>query len=236
MTKRIFMLLTVVLLAAFLTAGLVSAQSYWNNPWNSSPANTGNPFVNSSPMHQTTQNCYTWQNCYVPPASSWCGRPNCASFVADITIPDGSYVAPGTAFTKTWRIRNNGSVTWNTNYKLIFVSGTQMNAPGWIALPHNVAPGQTIDLTLNMTAPASSGSYRASFKLQSDSGEIFGVGYNCDVAIWAEIRTYAYVQPSYSYDPCYGWYGCYNYYNWCGNYCYNWGSSSGSWSDFTPWW
>ncbi len=236
MTKRNLILFSIVLLVVSLTTGLVSAQGYWSNPWNSSSINTGNPFVNTSPMYQQPQTCYSWQNCYVPPASTWCGKPNCATFVADVTIADGSYVAPGTVFTKTWRIRNNGSVTWNTNYKLIYVSGTQMNAPSWVALPHNVAPGQTVDITVNMTAPATSGTYRANFKLQSDSGEIFGVGYNCDVPIWAEIRTYAYSAPSY--NPCYWWYGCYNYYDWCGNACYNWnwGSSSGPWTDFTPWW
>src|SRR5688500_11320211 len=33
---------------------------------------------------------------------------NRASYIADITIPDGTPIQHGTAFTKTWRIQNSG--------------------------------------------------------------------------------------------------------------------------------
>jgi len=34
--------------------------------------------------------------------------PSCnwAQFVTDVTVPDGTYLAPGTTFTKTWRLKN----------------------------------------------------------------------------------------------------------------------------------
>lgn len=37
-------------------------------------------------------------------------------FVADVTIPDGSAVAAGSQFVKTWEIRNSGSVAWTDRY------------------------------------------------------------------------------------------------------------------------
>ena len=78
-----------------------------------------------------------------------------AQFVADVTIPDGTSFSAGTAFTKTWRLKNIGVCTWTTSYALVFDSGTQMGAPASLSFPINVAPGQTVDLTVNMTAPSS---------------------------------------------------------------------------------
>ena len=41
--------------------------------------------------------------------------PYWAQFVADVTIPDGTNFAPGTAFKKTWRLKNIGTNAWNSN-------------------------------------------------------------------------------------------------------------------------
>jgi Ig-like domain from next to BRCA1 gene len=35
-----------------------------------------------------------------------------AQFVRDETIPDGSFVAPGTKLKKIWILRNTGTSTW----------------------------------------------------------------------------------------------------------------------------
>jgi len=37
--------------------------------------------------------------------------------------PDGSNIDGGKSFTKHWRIKNTGNTTWNSNYKLEYVSG-----------------------------------------------------------------------------------------------------------------
>lgn len=154
---------------------------------------------------------YPYNNCYNPNCYNCCypAQPvvrECASFVADVTIADGSYVAPGSTFTKTWRIRNNGTTTWTTNYKLVFVSGTQMARQSYVNLPYNVMPGQTVDISVQMTAPAEAGSYKSSWMLMNESGSQFGVGANCQTPVWAQIINYVQV---YNYNNCYG----YNYYN-----------------------
>src|SRR5512141_335890 len=35
-----------------------------------------------------------------------------AAFAGDMTIPDNSVIAPGAAFVKTWRLRNDGTCVW----------------------------------------------------------------------------------------------------------------------------
>ncbi len=164
------------------------------------------------------------QNCYYNYCYPYYPQPvqpvvrECASFVSDVTVADGSYVAPGSTFIKTWRIRNNGTTTWTTNYKLVFVSGTQMAAVNAVNLPYNVGPGQSVDISVQMTAPTQSGSYKSEWKLVNESGSQFGVGANCQTPVWAQIvnyvQTYNY---SYSYGYGCGYNCCYPYYcGWCG--------------------
>lgn len=139
----------------------------------------------------------------------------CASFVSDVTIADGTYIAPGSTFIKTWRIRNNGTTTWTTNYRLVFVSGTQMASQSSVNLPYNVGPGQTVDISVQMTAPTEAGSYKSSWMLVNESGTQFGVGSNCQTPVWAQIVNYVQTPIYYNYcvpvnpcppPPCYGWY------------------------------
>ena len=99
-----------------------------------------------------------------------------AAFVSDVTYPDGANVSLGSTFTKTWRIKNVGTCTWSTAYSIVFVSGERFGAPNAISMPGSVAPGQTIDISINLTAPNNSGRYRGDWKLRNASGALFGVG------------------------------------------------------------
>ena len=92
------------------------------------------------------------------PASVASARPDAATcdwaqFVADVTVPDGTKYAPGTAFTKTWRLKNIGTCTWTKAYALVFVSGDRMTGDKVTQLKGNVAPGQTVDISIELTAP-----------------------------------------------------------------------------------
>jgi hypothetical protein len=110
-----------------------------------------------------------------------------AQFVADVTIPDGTVVAPGATFVKTWRLRNIGSCTWSTSYSAVFTSGDQLGAPSLIYMPTSVAPAGTVDLTVNLTAPSSAGHYRGNWKLRNASGGIFGVGSSANSIFWVDV-------------------------------------------------
>jgi hypothetical protein len=111
-----------------------------------------------------------------------------ASFVWDVTVPDGTLFSPNAAFTKTWRLKNAGSCTWTPAYSLVFYSGEQMGAPTSVNFPYGVAPGQTVDITANMVAPTTEGEYRGFWILRNPSGALFGIGKNADSPFWVEIK------------------------------------------------
>lgn len=120
-----------------------------------------------------------------PPPPSSCDR---AAFVADVTVPDYTVFAPNVAFMKTWRLKNVGTCTWTTSYKLVFVSGSQMSAPVSVPFTTSVAPGQTVDLSANMVSPISAGTYQGNWMLQNASGANFGIGSSGTGTFWVLIQ------------------------------------------------
>jgi Ig-like domain from next to BRCA1 gene len=96
-----------------------------------------------------------------------------ALFVADVTIPDGTVIGSGAAFVKTWKLQNAGTTTWSTSYALVFVSGDQMGTVTSVALTQSVAPGQQVDVSVNMVAPTADGTYQGYWKLKNASGQFF---------------------------------------------------------------
>ncbi len=97
-----------------------------------------------------------------------------ASFVADVTVPDGTLLATGQTFNKIWRIRNTGACTWEPGYAFTFVGGTMMAASSAIPVPRTL-PGATADLIVPMTAPSIPGIYIGDWRLSSPNGQHFGV-------------------------------------------------------------
>jgi hypothetical protein len=101
---------------------------------------------------------------------------NQASFISE-TVPDNTQYASGVEFTKSWRLKNIGTCTWNPNYKLIFFSGDQLSGPNSVKLDDYVAPGEKIDVLINLEAPSKSGTYTGFWKLQADDGFKFAQVY-----------------------------------------------------------
>ncbi|MEW6241651.1 MAG: NBR1-Ig-like domain-containing protein, partial [Chloroflexota bacterium] len=83
-------------------------------------------------------------------AASYC---DWVQYVMDVTVPDGTILAPNTPFTKTWRLKNIGTCTWTTAYALVYGYGDMMSAPPVVYLPHDVPPGATVDVSVQMTTP-----------------------------------------------------------------------------------
>ncbi len=119
-----------------------------------------------------------------------------AAFVADVTVPDGADFTPGQTFTKTWRLRNAGSCTWTSSYALVFSHGDQLGGPAEVPLAGAVPPGSTVDLSVNLTAPASVGSFQGFWKLRNGSGVLFGIGSGGNTAFWVKIDVPATPTPS----------------------------------------
>jgi hypothetical protein len=126
-------------------------------------------------------------------------RCDAASFVSDVTYPDGSNVPLGGTFTKIWRLKNTGTCTWNASYALVFVSGDRLNAPTAVALPTNVGPGQTVDLAVNLTAPNQTGHYRGYWKLRNPSNVLFGIGAAADGNFYVDVSVTGYTVTGYDF-------------------------------------
>ena len=123
-----------------------------------------------------------------------------ATFVADVTIPDGTLFSANTTFIKTWRLKNSGSCTWTNAYKLVFYSGEQMSAPTAINIPRTTAPGATVDLTVNMLAPTNNGTYRGYWILSNAVGKLFGIGTDASKPIWVEVNVSGASPTAMGYD------------------------------------
>lgn len=104
------------------------------------------------------------------PTSSGADR---AVFVADVTIPDGTVLAPGEAFVKTWKLQNAGTTTWTTSYSLAYISGEQMGSVTSVPIAQSVAPGQQIDISVDLVAPTATGTYQGYWKMKNASGQLF---------------------------------------------------------------
>ena len=105
----------------------------------------------------------------------------------DVTIPDDTQMTSGQEFTKTWRLQNSGTCTWTREYAVAHFSGDPMGAPTSVRLSQEVPPGRTIDISVDMVAPANGGSFQGNWKLRSAAGTWFGIGPNYDSAFWVRI-------------------------------------------------
>jgi len=121
-----------------------------------------------------------------PPAAG--GGSDRVEFVADLTVPDGTVFRPGEKFTKTWRLMNAGTSTWTTAYSLVFSSGEQMGGSATTALTVQVPPGQTLDLSVQLTAPSGEGKHTGYWMLRNASGTNFGMGARSDGAFYVQIN------------------------------------------------
>jgi hypothetical protein len=93
-------------------------------------------------------------------------------YVADVSIPDGTVLAGGSPFVKTWRVKNTGTCTWE-NYKLIFAVGEQMSGPASVNV-NTTPPGATVDVTVNLVAPTTPGEHKGGWRFQATNGSVFG--------------------------------------------------------------
>ncbi len=105
-----------------------------------------------------------------------------AQYVKDVTIPDGTLFPPNKVFRKTWRMRNNGQTTWGAGYQLVFVDGNRLTSNN-VNLPANISPGNEVDISVDMVAPSTGGTYRANWQLQNAQGNRFGEAVFVEISV-----------------------------------------------------
>ncbi|NOZ49623.1 MAG: hypothetical protein GXP37_06170 [Chloroflexi bacterium] len=121
------------------------------------------------------------------PATKTFGCTNKAEFVSDVTVRDKTRIGGHQNFVKTWRLRNGGTCTWTPEYQIVGTGGDAMGKVTTFPLGQTVAPGDVVQVSIRLVAPARKGSYRSSWKLQDSTGALFGIGRNADQAFWVSI-------------------------------------------------
>jgi hypothetical protein len=108
-----------------------------------------------------------------------------AAYVADVTVPDDTEFALGTAFNKVWRVHNSGTCAWEAGTQLVFISGERMCDRTTVSVSQ-AAPDSDADISINMTAPSAPGTYRSTWQLQSPDGVRFGSKIYVQIVVPAE--------------------------------------------------
>ena len=96
-----------------------------------------------------------------------------ANVVKDMTFPDGTHVAPGQTFVKTWKFFNSGSCSWLGSTTIKFIKGDPMRpVPGITG--QEIPVNNKADVSVTLIAPLTAGSYKTYFRLTDKSGNAFG--------------------------------------------------------------
>jgi transcriptional regulator with XRE-family HTH domain len=95
-----------------------------------------------------------------------------ATAFIDDTVPHGTLMEPGAFFTKTWRIRNVGTVAW---HRRRLERQGPLTGPGLITSPRYVPipdtePGQVAEVIVGLAAPTYDCSSIAYFKMVDERG------------------------------------------------------------------
>lgn len=146
------------------------------------------------------------------PPESQSGPPCLSANFLSENYPDGTIVKPGEIFTKTWRVKNSGSCTWDSDYLLIFWDGDALGTAYSYPLPQTVYPEQEVDISIPFTAPATDGTYRSEWMIQTKWLGTLGVG-EYQAPLYVQIFVSSSPKPKYSVtsvsysierDPLYG--------------------------------
>lgn len=187
MKRLLFLFAPVILILALglacsmpLTPAIKMTQTASLEPKTAEPSLTPQPSVTSQPQETGTPTPTLTRT--TPPTTTAlasrtpAGICNLAKFEADINYPDDTVVESGKNFDKKWRLRNDGTCSWTSGYKVVFVSGDAMGGAGTMPLTNAaVQPGASVTVSVNLTAPSAPGTYRANYKLQAADGSLFGI-------------------------------------------------------------
>ncbi len=104
--------------------------------------------------------------------------PTCynSKFVADVTIPDGTVMKPYQKFYKVWRVQNTGTCPWDQGYGFIQYTGPNMGTTVTYFSNNDqpVGPGGTVDIGVELRAPAQPNDYVSHWTMINDTGKTFG--------------------------------------------------------------
>ena len=110
---------------------------------------------------------------------------NCTNdldFIEDLSIPDGTQLAPSKAVLKEWKLRNSGTCNWNSEYSVRLTSGDALGVEPMLALiPARYGTEAVVSITF--TTPSEPGRYSATWRAHGPDGEPFGEWFTIEIAV-----------------------------------------------------
>lgn len=106
-----------------------------------------------------------------PTATPACS--NNLSYIADLTIPDGTVVTAGETIDKRWQVKNTGTCNWDQSYRFRLTAGSDLGASNEQAL-FPARSGIEFPYRILFTAPQESGTYRSAWQAIDPQGQSFG--------------------------------------------------------------
>lgn len=108
-----------------------------------------------------------------------------ASFVSDVNYPDNTVVTAGQTIEKKWMIKNTGPTTWTSNYSIVAIDLGNFGGPESVAMPVEVKSGETVEITVRLTAPSTNGTHKAYYRLRNANGQFFHLDGSGD--LWVQV-------------------------------------------------
>lgn len=106
------------------------------------------------------------------------GARHGAAVVADVTLPDGSIVRPGSEHLKVWRLRNTSRAAIGPGYRVGFYAGDRMDGPLEVQLAREVPPGGEFDVAVPLRMPEGDrGWLFGQWRLRTPGGVWFGPAF-----------------------------------------------------------
>ncbi|MDF1519452.1 MAG: NBR1-Ig-like domain-containing protein [Brevefilum sp.] len=137
------------------------------------PSFTDTPEVTETPEGTETSEVTTTETPQATATQQAASGTDSAAWIAQ-DPPDNTEFTPGEEFTITWSLENTGSSTWGTNYYIQFSSGEEMGATDEkVYLPYPVPPGTSVQISVDLVAPGSTGEKQSNWRLYNNSDNSF---------------------------------------------------------------
>ena len=107
---------------------------------------------------------------------------NALWFFQDVTIPDGTQVAPGERLDKRWLVQNAGTCNWDERYQIRLEAGPNMGVPATQAL-YPARSGLELTIRMNFIAPDEPGTYRSAWQAYDPDDLPFGDPFFIEIEV-----------------------------------------------------